>query len=62
MKKFQVVFRLVNGEEKTYEDFNAPTYNHAAAEVLENKTGWFGAEGEFINLSNVVSCKIKEVE
>lgn len=62
MKTFRVVFELVNGEKKTYENYNAQTYNHAVAEVMENKAGWFGSEGEFVNLSNVLYCKITEVD
>ena len=62
MKKFNIRFTFVNGDQKTFVKYESKNYSHVAAQVMEISDGWFGTKGELINLSNVLSCKIIEID
>ena len=51
-----------NGGSKGYSMYLAESYDHVANEIMNNSSGWFGTEEDLTNLSNLITCKIVEVE
>ena len=62
MALFNIVFKFVNGSSKGYSMYPGEGYDHVANEVMNNSSGWFGTEGDLTNLSNVITCRIVEVD
>ncbi|MED4977209.1 hypothetical protein NST70_13745 [Weizmannia sp. FSL K6-0777] len=62
MAYFNIVFKLVDGSLKKFNNYEAETYNEVASGIINSEIGWFGTRGDIVNLSNVLSCKIKEVD
>lgn len=60
MMYFNVKFTLANGESKVFHKYEAKSYNSVANQVTES--GWFGVKGDLVNLSNVIRCRILEVD
>lgn len=59
MARFKIYFKMVDGSEKIYQGYESQNYVKVLDEVI-NSDGWFGMNGEFINLSNVIEFKIIE--
>lgn len=38
------------------------SYDHVANEVMNSSSGWFSTEGDSTILSNVIMCRIIEVD
>ncbi|MFF2449355.1 hypothetical protein ACFVSW_20135 [Neobacillus sp. NPDC058068] len=61
MAYFNVQFNLVDGSQKFFYQYKAVNYNFVASEIMGDH-GWFGTKGDIVNLSNVLSCQIIEVD
>lgn len=62
MKKFRIKFGFVGGDSYVFAEYEAENYNIVASEITSSRSGWFGTEGKMINLSNVTSCQIHELD
>ncbi|OCA85240.1 hypothetical protein [Pseudobacillus wudalianchiensis] len=62
MAKFNIEFELVNGDKKLYLEYERQSYTRVASEVMDSSNGWFGTKGDLTNLSNVLTCRIIEVD
>ncbi len=60
LKVFRVKFEFVGGEKKKL-IIKSDSYGNVASAIMRSKDGWFGIQGEIVNLSNVTTCRIEEV-
>ncbi|MRG86991.1 hypothetical protein [Salinibacillus xinjiangensis] len=62
MNYFNIHFEFVNGKTKDYIGYRAQNYNYVAGEVMGDNERWFGTKGDLVNLDNVITCEIYEVD
>ncbi len=61
MVKYSIKFNFVGGTEKQF-IIEKESYGHLASEIMNSSDGWFGIKGELVNLNNVTTCNISEIE
>jgi hypothetical protein len=60
-KRFNVVFKFINGEYRSFE-IPAENYGFVAQQITNSNDGWFGTKGDLVNLNNVLTVTINEYD
>jgi hypothetical protein len=60
MHYFFVNFEFVGGTKKSF-NLKSESYSVIATRVMNSEDGWFGIKGELVNLKNVTTVDIQEI-